>query len=358
MLVDFVLIGAVLIFCFGIYIYLRQMSVKGKILNEFTENIIVNNKIIHFDTLNLKQKIAQMIIARGDLEDNAVMGLMNLGGIFLDKQKSEESYKNLIRNYQDKSHIELFTVTDMEGDINPFKRFRQFKKFSEIETRGEAYNEGFEHGKLLKKLGFNLNFSPAAEIVDECYGGRAFLGTKWEIKEKLKGYIKGLQKNVQGVCKHYPGKGMIRNLYFIKDKEEITGDDLDLFNTCFSNSIGGVMVGHQMVHGAVDSLGKPACVSKQVVMGIEKHGRFDGLIVSDEINMLGLKSFYFFNKRKLYKDLINSGMNVILDFRLTPVSLYKLIEDLVEDVKHGKIHRENIDNSVRKILVAKGYRLK
>jgi hypothetical protein len=74
--------------------------------------------------------------------------------------------------------------------------------------------------------------------------------------------------------------------------------------------------------------------------------------------MLGLKSFYLFNKRKMYQDLINSGNDMILDFSLNERSMYRLLSGLEEDVKEGRISEENIDNSVRKILKLKGYEVK
>ena len=57
-----------------------------------TKNIIVSDNQINFDSLSLKQKIAQMIIVRGDDNKNIELTRLNVGGIFLDRQKSEEDY--------------------------------------------------------------------------------------------------------------------------------------------------------------------------------------------------------------------------------------------------------------------------
>ena len=72
--------------------------------------------------------------------------------------------------------------------------------------------------------------------------------------------------------------------------------------------------------------------------------------------MKGLKDFYP-NKEEMYKDLINSGQNLILDFKLTPRSALKLLSNIEEQVKQGQISEENINKSVKKILKAKGYKI-
>lgn len=329
------------------------LTVFNKIGKENIDNIIIYNNTIQFDSLTLRQKIAQMIVVwEGNDDGNFVK--LNFGGIYPDEQDSEEKYENLIKEYQNNSKIELFFVADLEGAWNPFSNFQEFPKFSEITTKEEAYNVGLAHGKILKRIGFNLNFAPVVEFSDDVYGGRVFQGSKEEIKEKSSFYIQGLQENVAGTCKHYPGKGMINNLHIGKDEQVISKEDLELFDICFENNISAIMIGHQIVKGELDSNGKSASVSEEIISNIKTNQ----LIISDEINMRGLKSFYLFNKKALYRDLINSGENLILDFKLTPNSAYKLLDKLEKLVRDGKIDENKINQSVKKILIAKGYIVK
>ncbi|MBU4070055.1 MAG: hypothetical protein KJ646_03670 [Nanoarchaeota archaeon] len=339
------------------YLLINYILVLDKIKKQNTENIIIKNNTIKFDSLTLKQKIAQMIIVRGDEEDLEFANL-NIGGIFLDRQTSEEAYENKIASYQENSKIKLFVSTDLEGSWNPFiKDFENphnFPYFSDIKTSEEAYEIGLEQSELLKKLGFNLNFAPVAEFEDNSYGGRVFTGTTQEIKEKLASYIKGLQENVLGTCKHYPGKGMIKNTHIKPDSQNITEQDIGLFKICFENNVSAIMIGHQKATGILDSKGKPSSVSKEIIDSLKNNPQ---LIISDEINMWGLKFFYILGKSKLYMNLINAGENVILDFKLTSYSTYRLISKIEKDVENRKINKENIDKSVKKILISKGYKI-
>jgi beta-N-acetylhexosaminidase len=332
--------------------YINNYQIKKEISRLTTENILTENNEIELSSLTLKQKIAQMIVVRGDRK-NMDFTRLNVGGIFLDRQNSEEAYKNLIEEYQKEARIKLFVTTDLEGTWTPFheqKPHQVFPYFSKIETAEQAYDVGLGHGKLLKEVGFNLNFAPVSELSDKVYGGRVFPGTKEEVKEKIKEYIQGLQENVLGTCKHYPGKAMEKNLHAVSDRQTITEEDLELFDVCLENNISSIMVSHQIVTGVLDSKGNPSSVSKEIVSTIND----SILIIADEINMAGLKEFYP-DKTEMYVDLINSGEDLILDFRLNSVRLYEIIKNIEQAVEQGKISEEEIDKSVRKILIKKGY---
>lgn len=338
------------LFLFLISLFIIYFLISNKLKNTNTENIVIINNTIKIDSLTLKQKLAQMIVVYGDDKNNIELTKLNIGGILLDSQKDEEGYKNLINKYQENSKIKLFVTTDLEGAWNPFSKFHFFPNFSEIKNNKESYDAGLKEGEVLKELGFNLNFAPVAEFSDEIYGGRSFSGTKEEVKEKLANYIKGLQKNVKGTCKHYPGKGMISNLHEEENTQEISKSDLELFQVCLNNNISAIMIGHQIVSGEINSNGKPSSVSLEVINTLEN---FSGLIISDEINMNGLSNFYYV-KTERYAELINAGENVILDFDFNSHSNF-ILNGLEKSVKEGKISEEKIDETVRKILIAKGY---
>ena len=344
-------VSVIIALVLGIY-YLNLYKINKEISELSLENIILNGNKIDLNSLTLKQKIGQMIMIRGD-ERGLGFNKLNVGGIFLDRQEREEDYRNLIRDYQANSKIKLFVSTDLEGVWTPFHNpepHQLFPYFSEINSIEEAEEVGLKHGKLLKEIGFNLNFAPVAEYSDDVYGGRTFSGTKEEISDKIGAYIIGLQKNVLGTCKHYPGNSMEKNLHDVPDEQEISKDDLILFDVCLEKNISSIMVSHQIAFGELNSKGKPSSVSKEIISTVDD----SILIIADEINMKGLKYFYS-DKTKLYADLINSGENLILDFYLDPIKLYKLINKIEKEVEKGNIDEKKIDNSVKKILIRKGY---
>lgn len=154
-----------------ILIYILDYLITiNKLKKETINNIVIKNNTVDLNSLTLRQKIAQMIIIKGDREKNVYLTNLDIGGIYIYKQKTKQDYTSLINKYQNASKIKLFVATDMEGAWNPFSNFKSFPKFSEIGTEEEAYNVGLEEGKFMKDLGFNLNFAPVAEYEDKAYG--------------------------------------------------------------------------------------------------------------------------------------------------------------------------------------------
>jgi beta-N-acetylhexosaminidase len=345
----YTLISFFLLILIFVFLFLNQVRDFSN-----TENIVIDDGKIDLNSLTLQQKMAQMIMVRGD-KKNFNYNKMNVGGIFLDRQDSEEEYKELILNYQNNSKINLIVATDMEGAWTPFRKnveeHQKFPDFTEIETKEEAYSVGKMQGLLLDSIGFNLNFAPVAEYEDLAYGGRVFSGNESQIQEKVIYYIRGLQENVFGTCKHYPGKSLLKNLHDETDMRTIEKKDIEIFEKCIENNISSIMVSHQIVEGVIDSEGKPSTISSEV---IDTLGDFEGLIIADEINMKGLSSFYS-DKINLYVDLINSGEEFILDFYLSDKEMKKLLENLEEKVLAGEIEKEKINEAVIKILEMKGY---
>ena len=265
------------------------------------ENMKKESKVIYLKELSLRQKFAQMIIVRGEF-NRRYYNNMGVGGIFFGKKNSQKEFEDLIKLFKKDCSIEPFFCADLEGAWNPFKKFKNFSSFSEIKNSKDAYNLGVEQGRYLKKLGFNINFSPVAESIDEVYKKRAFKGNSNEIKEKLREYVRGLQKYVHGTCKHYPGRSLTINQHIFSDKQRIIKEDLELFNVCFSEKISAVMTSHTIVSGEINSEGLPTGVSSKVINELKK--KFRGLVISDDVNMLALRLF-FLSKKKVYKELIN-----------------------------------------------------
>jgi len=308
---------------------------------------------INISDLTLKEKIAQMVMVRGAKYDARFLDL-GIGGIFLDKQSSEQTYKNLVNSYQKNSKIKLLVATDMEGYWNPFP-FYQSKNFKEIKNKEEAYELGKEHGKILKQVGFNFDFSPVAEEKNTVWPGRSFSGTHEEIKEKIAFYIKGLQEQkILATAKHYPGGSMLKDPHWFKVKAEISREDLELFDYAIKNNVSSVMVGHAIVSGELNSNGKQSTVSEEVISNLRKN--FNGLIITDAIGMWGLKWSYLFKPEKLYPDLVKAGNDIILDTTYVLSNHQRVkqgINAIEKAVLSGEIPEERIDDSVTRILDTK-----
>ena len=81
---------------------------------------------------------------------------------------------------------------------------------------------------------------------------------------------------------------------------------------------------------------------------------FDGLIISDEIHMLGLKKFYN-SIDEMYVAVFKAGNDVVLNFDNDPNEIYRMIQLVKVAVERGDIPEAQIDASVTRILKAKGF---
>lgn len=331
---------------------------------KFRENdVMYINDSLNFSSLSLKQKIAQMIIVSAkDKSDVRAYTQLNIGGIFIDDLNSKKEYNEISSYFIEKSKIVPFITTDMEGYWNPFNEFYSSKNFGQIQTKEQAYQLGLEHGEILLENGFNMDFSPVIDLEGEIWKGRAFSSDEKDVADKSIAYLKGLnKKGIFVIAKHYPGQTLVENSHDQIVYANITKKDLFPFNELIKENISGIMLNHLIVSGEINSQGRPISISKEVISNLRN--KFNGLIITDEINMRGLKDYYCSeiedcrNITQMYIDLFNSGNDIILNFVEDNNDIFLMISIVEEAVIKGDISEEKIDNSVKRILLAKGYHI-
>lgn len=318
---------------------------------------LVKDGVVDFDKLTLEQKIAQMIVVLGVEYYSEPLKKMQVGGIHLHAMQSKDHFETVVNKFQDGMIIPLFVTVDLEGCISPFAGFIEFPTNAQIQTLGQAFEKGKSEGKYLSELGVTINFAPVVDLEDQIWGCRSFKGTTSEIIELANSYLLGLQdEGVIGTIKHYPGKTLvIKDPHKFLAAAEITLDDLEPYQILSEKGTAkAAMVSHLITYGKVNSEGKPSVTSKKIVDGLRAY--FPGLIVSDEINMLGLKNFYE-TKDELYLEVFKAGSDIILNFNQDPNEIYHMIQVIKEAVENGEIDEDRIDASVKKILVAKGLKI-
>jgi len=333
---------------------LNLAKAKGMLLPEQPAITVVDGTI-DLDSLTLDQKIAQMIIVPGYAHQVQAWKNLQLGGIHLFALQEESLFKNTIEDYQQDMSIPFFVTVDLEGCLNPFANFQQFTSASNITTAGDAFEKGSVEGKFLSSLGFTVNFAPVVDLQDTIWNCRSFSGNETQIAESAEAYILGLQsENVFSTVKHYPGKTLV-----VKDPHKyLVAADInarDVYPFIYVTDKGDVtlvMVSHIITSGEIDSSGLPAVVSPIVLQGLKQ--RFSGLVISDEINMLGLKQYYP-TLDEMYIAVFRAGNDMILNFNDDPNEIYRMIQVVKQAVEGGDISEEQIDVSVRKILELKGF---
>lgn len=355
---------ALYLFCFLLVINLvlgglNLAKAQGLFIPAQPKPLVVNG-VIDLDDLTLKQKIAQMVVVLGLDYYAAVLKKMQLGGLHLHSRGSEEVFRETIAHFQQDQEIPFLITVDLEGCVNPFANYKEFKAASEVRSLGEAFEKGKAEGQYLHSLGFTLDFSPVVDLEDEIWQCRSFLGGAERVSELANAYMLGLQdEGILATAKHYPGKTLvIKDPHKYLTAAEITEEDIYPYKSLIEKgTVKAIMVNHLITFGQVNSEGKPSVASQKIVHGLRQTLGFKGLILTDEINMLGLKKFYN-TPEEMYLDVFKGGADLILNFNQDPHEIYHMLEVIEQAVLQGEIPKERIDESVKRILEFKGFKVK
>lgn len=318
-------------------------------------------------SMTLSEKVGQMFVARypEDGREEAVCEYALGGFTWYAKDFENEtphSIRRTISEYQKMAKVPLFMAVDEEGgrvsrvSIYPQFRHERFKYPSELYAEGgiEACAEdAAQKAKFLLDLGLNLNFAP---VCDMTYSPDNYIyhRTLGEDVETTCRYISAVVKamNEASICssiKHFPGYGdnVDTHTSIAHDNrpiEDFLNADIFPFKAGIDADAPIIMVAHNIV-SAMDP-DSPASLSPKVHRIIREDLKFDGVIMTDSLDMGGITQFV--GEDSAAVRAVVSGNDFLC------CSSYKVqIPAVIEAVLDGRISEERIDSSVMKLLMLK-----
>lgn len=229
---------------------------------------------------------------------------------------------------------------------------------SQINDEAAAYNAGNTIGAYLNELGFNVDFAPVADVLtdpnNKVIGDRAFKGDAATVGNMALNYAKGLKSNgVFATFKHFPGHGATLNdthinyAYNNKSYDEIKNNELLPFKVAADNNVDFVMVAHLSLP-TILGCDTPVSLSYDAVTGILKRNLgYKGLIITDSMKMGAIAKNYSCAESSVLA--IKAGNDILL----MPQSISQAVDAIVSAVQNSEISEEQINASVRKILILK-----
>lgn len=322
--------------------------------------------------LSLQEKIGQMIIIGMDtnyITDRIKDMILKykIGGIIL-YRKNFNTYQDmlkLIKNLKDlnrKNKIPLFIAIDQEGGrVNRMPReIKNLPSANQIAiTGGEELVKASANitGQILRKSGFNLNFSPVLDIKrfenNHAIGDRSFGSDKEEVAKFGITAMKELQKNkVISAIKHFPGHGATKQdshnfLPVINEKiEKLEKEDMYPFEQAIKNGADVVLVGHLLIKNITGIY--PASLSRKFIAKyLRMKYRYNGVIITDDLKMKAIKVLY--GTKLSVRKAFEAGNDIIV-FRYNNKKEVEVIEQIISLVKKGKIKENRINKSVKRII--------
>ena len=145
-------------------------------------------------------------------------------------------------------------------------------------------------GTSLHDIGVDLNFAPVADVnsnpLNPVIGSRSFGGSIDLVARHVRAYVEGLQSAGVGACaKHFPGHGSTEADSHLALPMVDRVPDLGPFAAAVDQGAVAVMTGHIAV-ASVDAA-RPATLSPDVLALLRSELGFDGIAVSDALDMAG-----------------------------------------------------------------------
>ncbi len=318
--------------------------------------------------MSLSQKAAQMLlvaISAGYGEDSQKKD--QYGGLVLFADSFQNSnptlFKARMKKLQKVSKIKTIIATDEEGETvaraSAYTAFRSSKFLSprKVYQAGGFKNvkkEAREKAVFLKKLGINTNLAPVADVVysasDFMYA-RSFSTNANKTSKFIR--ITVNQNNNKGVIstlKHFPGYGGNGDTHtnIIRDKRSLKtfeNRDLKPFQAGIDTDVKMIMVGHNIVE-AFDK-NQPASISPKVMEYLREDMGYDGIIVTDGMDMEGIKDFVGSTNEAVIRAVLAGADMVCVTESMGSKNA------LIEAIKKGRIQENYINEAVLRILRAK-----
>ena len=221
----------------------------------------------------------------------------------------------------------------------------------------QAVSLAKQSGTELKDLGFNINFAPVADL--GLTYGRSFSTNPDEVV-RYAGAI-GKAYDEAGLWysyKHFPGIGKTDvdlhadTSIVSASKETLLSEDtkvfIDLIKQSKSNTY-TIMVSHAM-YQQIDP-DHPASLSKAIITNwLRKDIGYNGVVVTDDMDMGALANHYTFGDMAVQSILAGSDILLVCH---EYEHMQEAYNGLMKAVKDGRISKERLDESVKRILLMK-----
>ncbi|WP_314643525.1 glycoside hydrolase family 3 protein [uncultured Veillonella sp.] len=212
-------------------------------------------------------------------------------------------------------------------------------------------------GTELKDLGFNINFAPVADL--GLTYGRSFSTNPDEVV-RYAGAV-GKAYNEAGLWysyKHFPGIGktdvdLHADTSIVPvSKETLLNEDTKVFVDLIKQSKPNtytIMVSHAM-YPQIDP-DHPSSLSKAIITDwLRKDMGYNGVVVTDDMDMGALAKHYTFGDMAVQSILAGSDILLVCH---EYEHMQEAYNGLMKAVKDGRISKERLDESVKRILLMK-----
>lgn len=282
---------------------------------------------------------------------------LGVGGFCIFKG-SEKNTQDLTSQLQAKSKIPLIFAADFEFGLP--MRLSGGTAFPHAMALGKTHDPQKTLiisqliAKESKSVGVKWNFAPVCDInsnIDNpIINIRSFGETADTVSQHIAYFIKGhSEENVLSCAKHFPGHGNTDKDSHLElpiiDRElnELKYLELLPFEKAVRNDVDSIMIGHLNVP-AIDDSGMPMSLSKNAVDYIRTELNFNGLILTDALDMNAITNNFSSGIAAL--KAMEAGNNIAL----MPENPFEAIDNILEKAESNYEFREHLEKSAELLI--------
>ena len=326
------------------------------------------------NALTLREKIGQLFVMEAGAEGrNAPVPAATVqaaqeygvGGFLVSRLLEPEQVYAQTQHLQARASVPLFFAADYERGAGRFAN-----NFTELPSNmaiGATRQEGFAAASARlaalesRALGVNLMFAPVVDVNNNpanpiinirSYGGRGEL-----VGRMGAAYVRGAEDfGMLTTLKHFPGHGdtgvdtHAEMATVTGSREELAQTELKPYRIILEQKEAqpaAVMGAHLWVK-AFNEEPTPATFSQEVLGDLLRDELgFEGLVFTDDVKMGALQNDFSLTER------VVRPLSIGADVVLTPEDLPAAIEAVEAAVQQGRLSRQNLNDSVRRVLEAK-----
>lgn len=365
---------AILLFTFNRYTSGTSSWCTELVSEVFSSNLSNDEDLEDLlNQMSVRDKIGQMIlvIARGQFQPDdsdqtarleTLIKEQKVGGIIF---SSGDVYGQaaLTNKFQSMSKIPLWITQDMEfGAAMRISGTTRFTPAMGIAATGNIQYD-YLKGKITalesSAIGVNQIYAPVLDVNNNprnpVINTRSYSEDPKIVGLFADAFIRGAQEHgVMATGKHFPGHGdtnidsHLALPSIIHDYNRLDSLELEPFKSAIRSGIGSIMSAHIAFPNLGSDAKTPGTLDPKILTDILRDSlKFEGLIVTDALEMNGIRMHY--GPGEAAVKAINAGADMLL----TPVDVITTIDEAEKAVNDGIIPIEIVDNAVRRILRAK-----
>ncbi len=323
-----------------------------------------------FRKLSKNQRIAQLMIIRAHsnlgpehiAEVSNLIKSYNVGGLCF-FQGGPVRQAVLTNQYQALAKTPLMISIDGEWGLgmrlDSVINYPRQLMMGAVNDASLIYEFGKAVGEQCKRMGIQVNYAPDIDVnnnpMNPVINDRSFGEDKYKVALYGTAYMKGMQEmGVMATGKHFPGHGDVAvdshlDLPIItKTRAQLDSLELYPFRSLINAGIGSIMSAHIFIP-AIDSTANLAATlsRKNITDLLKKELGFKGLTFTDALEMKGITKYFPAGEASVQALIAGNDMLCL------PADVPATIKKIRLAIKEGRLSWDEINEKVKKILLAK-----